>query len=207
MHTTPTRCRLSRPLVSLVMIALATPQSRAQLTPDRTYYGVARAIPMTIAVPDGVEGDLSVALLYLESAEVMTQADVLEGSVDLAGLFPVLWKLQTPTVLYAQLVAGETKVGPAVVLQPMITPRYATRVGENRMPVYLHYAPGSRAFSGFRAYTEKHVVFETDKGDIEFRMRPDHAPNTVWNFLALVQGGFYTDIPDGVGGVVWNRRK
>ncbi|MBL8877234.1 MAG: peptidylprolyl isomerase [Phycisphaerae bacterium] len=35
---------------------------------------------------------------------------------------------------------------------------------------------------------------ETDKGVIEFQLRPDVAPNTAWNFRELVGGGFYTDI-------------
>src|SRR5258708_35830605 len=35
---------------------------------------------------------------------------------------------------------------------------------------------------------------ETSLGDIELAMRPDEAPNTVWNFLTLCAGGFYTDI-------------
>jgi peptidyl-prolyl cis-trans isomerase B (cyclophilin B) len=34
----------------------------------------------------------------------------------------------------------------------------------------------------------------TSEGDIVFRMRPEHAPNTVWNFLSLADGGFYTDV-------------
>src|SRR5262249_45879024 len=38
------------------------------------------------------------------------------------------------------------------------------------------------------------VVLETSLGGVEFRMRPDEAPNTVWNFLALCRGGFYTDV-------------
>jgi peptidyl-prolyl cis-trans isomerase B (cyclophilin B) len=49
-------------------------------------------------------------------------------------------------------------------------------------------------YSGIRAYTEKHVVMETDEGTIEFRLRPDEAPNTVWSHMQLVDGGFYTDI-------------
>jgi peptidyl-prolyl cis-trans isomerase B (cyclophilin B) len=34
----------------------------------------------------------------------------------------------------------------------------------------------------------------TTEGTMTFRLRPDHAPNTVWNFRTLVEGGFYTDI-------------
>ena len=194
MNAIPTRCRLSPTLMGLVLIAMAAPHSRAQLTPDRTYYGMARAIPMTIAVPDGRTANLSVSLLAAVTGDEIASADVLEGAVDLAGLFPMLWEDSEPDLMYAQLHIGSERVGPAVVLQPMITPKYATRVDENPIPVYARHAPGSRVFSGFRAYPEKHVVLETDRGDIEFRMRPDHAPNTVWNFLSLVRGGFYTDI-------------
>jgi peptidyl-prolyl cis-trans isomerase B (cyclophilin B) len=38
------------------------------------------------------------------------------------------------------------------------------------------------------------VVFDTDKGEMEFQLRPDAAPNTAYNFRHLVDGGFYTDI-------------
>jgi cyclophilin family peptidyl-prolyl cis-trans isomerase len=48
--------------------------------------------------------------------------------------------------------------------------------------------------SGIRAYAEKHVHMHTTLGDIEFRMRPDHAPNTCWSMMELVKGGLYTDI-------------
>lgn len=177
--------------MSLVLIAMAAAQSRAQLSPDRTYYGMARAIPMTVAVPDGMTGILSVSLLAAVTGDEIASADVLEGAVDLAGLFPMLWEDSEPDLMYAQLQIGSDMVGPAVVLQPTITPKYATRLDGNRLPIY---PPGPRVFSGFRAYTEKHVVLETDRGDIEFRMRPDQAPNTVCNFLSLVRGGFYTDI-------------
>lgn len=51
-----------------------------------------------------------------------------------------------------------------------------------------------RFFTGFRAYVERDVVFRTTHGDIRLAMRPDHAPNTVWNFLQLCKGGFYRDV-------------
>ncbi len=37
-------------------------------------------------------------------------------------------------------------------------------------------------------------MVESTGGDIEFVMRPDAAPNTVFNFLHLAENGFYTDI-------------
>lgn len=51
-----------------------------------------------------------------------------------------------------------------------------------------------RYFTGFRAYVERDVVLRTTHGDIRFAMRPDQAPNTVWNFLRLCDGGYYREI-------------
>jgi peptidyl-prolyl cis-trans isomerase B (cyclophilin B) len=50
------------------------------------------------------------------------------------------------------------------------------------------------AFSGLRTYTDKRVVLDTTLGEITIALRPDQAPNTAFNFLHLVEGGFYTDI-------------
>jgi peptidyl-prolyl cis-trans isomerase B (cyclophilin B) len=43
-------------------------------------------------------------------------------------------------------------------------------------------------------YPDRDVVLHTTEGAIIVAMRPDEAPNTVWNFLHLAQGGYY----DGV---------
>ena len=51
-----------------------------------------------------------------------------------------------------------------------------------------------RLLTGLRIYPERDVILHTSKGEIRLAMRPDHAPNTVWNFLQLSEGGFY----DGV---------
>lgn len=51
-----------------------------------------------------------------------------------------------------------------------------------------------RLLSGLRIYAERDVILRTSKGDIRLAMRPDHAPNTVWNFLELCKGGFYDDV-------------
>lgn len=188
-----------------------------QLVPDRLYYGIDRAIPMAVARPGGVEGDVSIRLLAPDGNEVES-VNVPEGAVDLAGLFPRLWTSSTPTVLYAQAFVGETKAGPAVVLQPLLTPEYAWLVNLQTAEPTL---PGDRAgdvrfqrdlvelrtsrrkgppppyrpvYSGLRAYIDKHVVFETTEGEIVFRLRPDQAPNSAWNFRHLVDGGWYTDI-------------
>ncbi len=52
----------------------------------------------------------------------------------------------------------------------------------------------ARLFSGLRIYPERDVLLVTDHGEIRLAMRPDVAPNTVWNFLELCRGGFYEGI-------------
>jgi cyclophilin family peptidyl-prolyl cis-trans isomerase len=151
---------------------------------------------MTVRIPEGVKGEAVVQLLAPVTAEVKATASVVAGRVDLAGLFPLLWQPPVPVtqerVYYAQLSVAGQKVGPAVVLQPMIDPPYCVVIeptsGEPR------WRDSRGAYSGLRAYVDRHVVMETSLGEIEFALRPDQAPNTVYAFLDLCAGGFYTDV-------------
>lgn len=171
-------------------LALAT-AAAAQVQPERPYYGVDRAVPMTVVRPAGAEGELTIALLGPDDQQV-AEASVIEGRVDLAALFSAFWS-EAPALRYAQLMAGEQAVGPAVVLQPLTTPSRAAPGPGNSISWSV---PGANEtiFSGVRAYIDKLVVLETSEGDITLSLRPDQAPNTVWNFRALVEGGFYTDV-------------
>jgi cyclophilin family peptidyl-prolyl cis-trans isomerase len=162
----------------------------AQLVPEREFYGVNRPIPMRVDVPEGAAGEVEIHLLAPVSAEAVETASAEAGRVDLSTLFPVLWTRPNPTLLYAQLVVGGAKVGPAVVLSPMLTPRNAVAQGRE----ISWSAEQGRIHSGLRAWTDRHVVFETTAGEMEFAMRPDQAPNTVLNLISLAEGGYYTDI-------------
>lgn len=176
-------------------IAAITYGADAQLTPDRTYYGINRPIPMHVEAPADAEGPVSIHLLAPGSngssdATIVAQQEVEAGGVDLAGLFPILWTSGSPEVMYAQLVVNHEGVGPAVVLQPMLTPQRARAVGRS----VQFDSNSNRVYSGLRAYTDKHMVFDTTEGEIEVALRPDQAPNTAWSIRALVDGGYYTDI-------------
>ncbi|MCA9273483.1 MAG: peptidylprolyl isomerase [Phycisphaerales bacterium] len=164
----------------------------SQISPDRTYYGIDRPFPVRVANPAGNEDALSIRLLDASNVELERVDSVEPGQVDLAVLFPSLWETKgSRGVLYAQMYAGDVATGPAIVLQPMISQSYAVldqRTGN------LSWTPNPRTFTGYRAYIEKDVLMTTSEGDILFRMRPDHAPNTAWNFMQLGAGGFYTDI-------------
>lgn len=188
----------ARALAAIVAVGAACAGVSAQLVPDRTYYGIGRPVPMTVRVPPDMKdaGELTVQLLRPVSAEVSAKAAVSAGPIDLTGLFPFLWDIKVPRkgrdVLYAQLVVGEQKIGPAVVLQPLVDPDYCVYVdAQTSQP---QYRPTRGVYSGLRAYVDQDVVVSTSAGEFRVAMRPDQAPNTVWNFRELVRGGFYTDI-------------
>jgi peptidyl-prolyl cis-trans isomerase B (cyclophilin B) len=173
-------------LASSLFVAAA----QAQVTPDRTYYGIDRAVPMTVKVPEGIKGEASIKLFAPQGTEPTASAPVAAGAVDLAKVFPDFWKSAT-NLQYAQLVVGEKKIGSPVVLQPLKNPSVASSDGRR---VVFRGNPDGQGMSGIRAYSEKHVLFNTSLGELKFRLRPDHAPNTCWSMMELVKGGFYTDI-------------
>ena len=181
------------PSVAAAILGCSASVATAQLTPDKTYYGINRPMAMTVAAPAGVDADgLSVALLRAVSAEVVESAPVAAGRVDLAALFPVLWSRQEAPLLYAQLMAGDEKIGPAVVLAPMMTPPTAVIVPGVRPGV--RWEASQRVYTGVKAWVDRDIVMETSEGTIRFRMRPDQAPNTCMEIMALADGGFYEGI-------------
>ena len=193
MNTTkpPAQSAPLRSILALGLLTCAAAGAHAQLTPDREYYGIDRTIPMTIEIPAGVAGEVEITLYQPDGIEVASAAAT-EGSVDLNGLFPVLWTATSPITVYAQLLVDEEPIGSPVVLIPMVSPNIATLNG--RAAVFPNRPPQMTVYAGLRAWTDRHIVFTTTLGDIEFRLRPDKAPNTVANFIDLVEGGYYTDI-------------
>jgi peptidyl-prolyl cis-trans isomerase B (cyclophilin B) len=185
--------------------------AEAQIVPERTYYGVNRPIPMRVQWDGSLGEDARIELFAPGSDVPSARAAVAQGAVNLASLFPTLWTDPAPRLLYAQLTVGETRVGAPVVLRPMLSPRRAMLWSiEDARPYYIDpatnqasidpkrgeivYTQDPPAYTGICAYVDRLVEWTTSEGVIVFRMRPDEAPNTVWNYLHLVEGGFYTDI-------------
>jgi peptidyl-prolyl cis-trans isomerase B (cyclophilin B) len=196
----------------LALLAIWCPWANAQITAVRTYNGVERPLLAEVVIPDGLQGAPVIRILEPVTAAIIGSSPVEPGRVDLAAHFPMLWRSSTPRVLYAQLVVGDVPVGPALVLQPMVEPKPAMLLNpatnapwfmdpktgrpsfEGREGAVVFGPAEEAAYTGIRAYTDKTAVVRTSRGDIRFTMRPDAAPNTVWNFLELARGGFYTDI-------------
>jgi peptidyl-prolyl cis-trans isomerase B (cyclophilin B) len=191
-------------LPAIVSLALLPCWSGAQLVPQRLYYGVDGRIEVEVraplsapasqeqATPDRLGDSLEIQLVD-PAGQVSETASVLPGPVDLAALFPSLWKGQTHQLQYAQLSRGQQRIGAPLVLQPMLTPMRATAA--DPLGQTMRFAPAAQeTYTGLRAYIDKHVVLDTSLGEIRIALRPDVAPNTVWNFRHLVEGGFYTGV-------------
>lgn len=164
-------------------------------------------------MPPGVDGSASILLMEPTTAAIVASSAVEPGLVDLATHFPILWRAPSPRLLYAQLLVGDRRIGPALVLRPLIEPKPAMLLNpatnapwfmdpktgkpsfDGRSGVVTFGPAEESAFTGIRADLDKVAVVTTTFGEIRFAMRPDAAPNTVQNFLDLARGGFYTDIP------------
>ncbi len=205
--------------VLLVLFALVATSSTllAQLSPDRLYFGVGQRVVIHVKAPDDFLGELTIKLHDPHTLAVLKSAPAARGRADLTSLFPTIWTEKSDQVVLAQLYLDTEALGSPLVIQPMVSPNVATRVdpttlqvSEDREAVVMfdddrrasQFAKGEVdspqredvVFSGLRVYIEQEVVMETTAGEIVFRLRPDAAPNTAYNFMHLVQGGFYTNI-------------
>ncbi|MGQ0628370.1 MAG: peptidylprolyl isomerase [Phycisphaerales bacterium] len=181
--------------LAALSLALGTaPPADAQLAVAKLYFAKDRPLEANVTIPAALKGDPEVLLHKTGVAEPIAKAPVLPGKVDLSTLFPLLWTTTEPTLLQAQLVVGGVRVGPPLVLQPLLTPQRATPTDARGLGVRFS-TTGPAYYAGLRVYTQKNVVLESTVGEIEIALRPDAAPNTCWNFRELVAGGFYEETP------------
>ena len=177
-------------LVAASLFVLLFAGKSFPIEPDFAYNGIDR--PFMVKVNGGRADKLSLRIFRPEKNETVEEADVKNGKVDLAKVFPNLWKSKRPEVLYLQVLADGKSAGPALVLQPMINPPVVTLDATTKAP---KWSPDEdNTYAGIRCWEDQNVVMVTEFGEAEFKMRPDVAPNTVWNFVNLIQGGFYRDV-------------
>jgi len=174
------------------MAATISSSVYAQIAPGFPYNGIGRPFPIHVHVPGGTRGEITIQLLEPVTADVIEKASTKAGDEDLSRLFPDLWTGKRPHLMYAQLVVGDEKIGPAVVLQPMLNPQISRLKADGKTVEFVTDEDGPM-YNGIRAYVDKHLVLDTSMGAIEFRLRPDAAPNTAWTIMELVKGGLYRD--------------
>jgi len=194
--------RPARPLfpIAAVLVALLVSAAEAQLSPQRLYNGLDRSMPVLVELPDDAEASQATLRLYgpptpdetgqTSYGAVLAEAEAAPGEIDLASLFNGFWSMVDKRVTYVQAFAGETPLGPPLVLQGMRTPAEA----RNAPNGVRFQTPPRRVFTGVRAYVDKLVRLETTAGPITIRLRPDAAPNTAFNFRQLAAGGYYTEV-------------
>lgn len=192
-------------VVALALLGAGASGARGQLAPEQLYYGVDRRVPVRVDAPEGFVGELTIRLHEIATGAVVAESAAAAGRADLAGLLPVLWDRGQTRARLAQLYADGEPLGGPLVVQPLVTPNTAVLVDPTTLrvsddpravPVFEDERASSRevVFSGLRVYPDREVVFQTSAGDVVFRLRPDEAPNTAFNMLHLVEGGFYTDV-------------
>ena len=206
---------ISRLLSAALLVACSALPAWAQLTPEKLYNGVNRPLKVQVTFPADTKAATKdaadaaaeatkaagmgvIRLLEPGTAKPLAEAQAPAGTVDLAALFPDLWKHSAAAparLTYAQLFVGEQAIGPALVLQPMLSPaRAALDDRDPKLPLVVFppaRQPSARVLAGYRVYVDKDVLLNTEAGEIRVRLRPDVAPNTAWNFRHLVEGGYY----------------
>ncbi len=215
MHHPPPAFR-HRFVLALLILPLFALIAHGQLIPDRLYHGVGQRVVVLVSTPENQTAEPSIKLHDAATLKVIATAPAARGRADLSSLFPMLWSEKPERVLLAQLYLNDRAFGAPLVLQPLVTPNIATRVNPTTLAVSeadeavvifeddrlasQNAQGGSQpaerevVYSGLRVYVEQQAVLQTSRGEIVFRLRPDAAPNTAFNFMHLVQGGFYTNI-------------
>ncbi len=196
-------------LASTLAATLAS-NAPAQLSPERLYYGVNQPINIRVTTPDNIEIDTAILLQRPDGSDIKV-AGVVPGVVNLATMFPEIWTTPIDGVWYAQLHVGIADIGAPIVIQPLKGTGPAQMTDEagaialkldektrqanfGTRNARITYPQPDKLLTGVRVYVDRVATMQTSLGDIEFAMRPDAAPNTVFNFLHLAEGGFYTGV-------------
>lgn len=176
-------------MAAAILLSVAAPNYPVRA--DFTYNGVNR--PFMVSV-DSVRGAKKMTLRLVRPADgkVVEEVEVRRGKHDVSKLFKDFWSKPHKEVLYLQRAGDGQRDGPALVLQPMTNPAVATLDEATKNPKWT--PDEDNTFAGVRCWVDQNVVMVTEFGEAEFKMRPDCAPNTVWNFMELIKGGYYRDV-------------
>ncbi|CAN5461994.1 hypothetical protein BH11ARM2_BH11ARM2_18000 [soil metagenome] len=177
----------------LPLLFLMPALAQAQIEPTKLYNGVGRKFEVRIGVPR--EGDAKLVWGRPDGTKI---AEIISprGKSDLAKALPKFWEEKPTGVTYLQLQVNGKGVGSPLVLQPMNNPTVSKLAADGKA---VEFVPDEdQAFAGYRAYVAKNLLLETSFGPMEFRLRPDCAPNTAFNIMQFVEGGLYDD-------TIWHR--
>jgi len=171
------------------------------ITPLHTYNSVNNGVMVDIDL--GAAGDVAqLVLTDHDHNQLAPPATVTTGTHDLTSRLPAIKDLKEAA--WVQLSISGRAVSSPIVIQPM-TSREVPLVEEVPRPggtsTYTKIVGWEDEaeeddletpfVSGWRVYEDQHAIIEASEGIIRISLRPDVAPNTVWNFRELAKGGFY----------------
>ncbi len=185
---------------TLILTLSLVPQ---QIAPTNTYNGLNNGVVVEIELPKNeVAGQLR--LVDFKHQQVSTPISLPNGTHDLVEQIPEIAQLTSAVLLH--LVVNGKQIGESLVIQPLVS-REVPVVEEAKRPggksTYTKIVGWKNEaeedgvdgsfVSGWRVYVNKDAIIETSEGNIRIALRPDVAPNTVWNFRELARGGFYNN--------------
>lgn len=173
------------------------------VTPLHTYNNVANGIMVDVSLGEDVDTARLVLLDY-ENNILAPPATVQSGIHDIASRIPEIKELDNAAWL--QVFILNVAVGSPLIIQPL-TSREVPIVEESlRLDGKTTYLKiigwedeaaeddlPTPFVSGWRVYVDQEAVIKTSEGDIRVALRPDVAPNTVWNFRELAKGALYAN--------------
>ncbi|MEM1166791.1 MAG: peptidylprolyl isomerase [Planctomycetota bacterium] len=168
----------------------------APLGVDRPYFALERPIDVQVTVPGGnaQNTNLELAVLDAGTARTLAIAPVEPGVAAIGDLFPVLWTLTPPRVLHVQLYADDDAIGSSLILRPLVQPPD----DDTDRPTRRRRAddePTPPPLSGYHVSVDRDLVLRTNMGDLRFRLREDHAPQTTRVFADLAEDGMLDRTP------------
>jgi peptidyl-prolyl cis-trans isomerase B (cyclophilin B) len=184
-----------RILTAFVLVLPMIPTAQAELRPSKLYNGVNRSFNVQLLAPTTAK-KVELQLWDAGAEKPSASLTVKPGTLDLAKMFPVLWKDKSKTVRYVQTVMDGKPWDSALVLQPMVSPTISRLNADGKTVNFL--PDEDQEFAGYRAYPDRNLRIETSLGVMEFLLRPDAAPNTVFNVRSFAEGGLYDD-------TIWHR--
>lgn len=174
------------------------------IAPLHTYNNIHNGIMIQVELDEGVDV-AKLVLLDNENTQLAPPVAVTDGTHDLMSRLPAIQNLTKSAWVQAYVL--DVPTGSPIVVQPMTSREVpiveeATRSdGKTTYPKIVGWEDEAEEdgletpfISGWRVYVDQEVVMSTSEGDIRISLRPDVAPNTVWNFRELVMGDFYQNM-------------
>lgn len=107
---------LLAPLIVAICCKTAS-ADEGKLLPERLFNGINR--PIMIRVVANASQSSTLVLMDADAALLAEPASIRPGRIDLAEYFPLLWELRSTS--YLQLIIDLEPIGPALVIQPMLS--------------------------------------------------------------------------------------